>query len=266
MIPDEAENRSIESESDAQALRKLTLILKTEQEKPDGARDEALIDDCIRQIAEIKGVRSSFSPEEVRERIADAQNTVRRKKTASARFLRWVIPAAVVVSLLTAVVSASISGLRMADLTERLFKSLTPGVVYHDGDVDLVIATETRTYSSLEELADATDHALLLPFGLEEELRDIEITVDVFDSSQTSRLKFTYRDSPCDLMIDYPGETNSIRTKAVVGGWEVALSEFNGMEQAEWVYQNDVYLVRANTVETLDAILSSLEQMSEDDS
>ena len=51
-------------------------IIHSEEVKPVANQDTALIDDCIREIAELKGVKSDFSYEEITEIITKLIDTV----------------------------------------------------------------------------------------------------------------------------------------------------------------------------------------------
>lgn len=51
-------------------------IIHTEEAKPTTKQNTDLIDDCIQEIAEIKGVRSSFSDKEITEIITKLINTI----------------------------------------------------------------------------------------------------------------------------------------------------------------------------------------------
>jgi hypothetical protein len=68
-------------------IAELEQIIQTEEAKPEAERDADLIDECIREIAELKSVRSDYSDEEI-DRITDnlVKATEREKKRK--RFIR----------------------------------------------------------------------------------------------------------------------------------------------------------------------------------
>ena len=51
-------------------------VIRTEESKPLANQDTDLIDDCIREIAEINGVKSDFSYEEITEIITKLINVI----------------------------------------------------------------------------------------------------------------------------------------------------------------------------------------------
>ena len=55
----------ITDSEDRSMIAELEQIIQAEEAKPVAERDVDLIDDCIREIAELKGVRADFSNEEV---------------------------------------------------------------------------------------------------------------------------------------------------------------------------------------------------------
>ena len=94
----------ITDSEDRSMIAELEQIIQAEEAKPEAERDADLIDDCIREIAELKSVRSDYSDEEI-DRITDnlVKATEREKKRK--RFIRLVAGVAaafVIVSGVTA--------------------------------------------------------------------------------------------------------------------------------------------------------------------
>ena len=55
----------ITDSEDRSMIAELEQIIQAEEAKPVAERDVDLIDDCIREIAELKGVKADFSDEEI---------------------------------------------------------------------------------------------------------------------------------------------------------------------------------------------------------
>ena len=70
---DEANETEVQVNDDLReaAIHKLQRILAEEQAKPETQKDYYLIDDCIKNIAELKGVRYSHTPEELEQKSDD---------------------------------------------------------------------------------------------------------------------------------------------------------------------------------------------------
>lgn len=76
------ENQAAMSEADLAALRQLHHVIDEEMRKPPEEQDEELISECIGTIAEIKGVKGSFSAEEIDEQIAIVKAKAAQEKAA----------------------------------------------------------------------------------------------------------------------------------------------------------------------------------------
>ena len=89
-------------------IAELERIIRAEEAKPEAERDLALIDDCIKEIAEIKGVKAEFSEEEVAEitdkLIQTAEKTKKRK-----RFVRLVAGIAAMFVIVTGVTACTVN-------------------------------------------------------------------------------------------------------------------------------------------------------------
>jgi hypothetical protein len=70
-------------------IAELEQIIQTEEAKPEAERDENLIDDCIREIAELKGVKAEYSDEEVKE-ITDKLIKKTEREKRKKRLVRYV--------------------------------------------------------------------------------------------------------------------------------------------------------------------------------
>ena len=65
-IPTEEESDKLE---DTACIEIIKALLAKEYAKPDGERDEALIDEAWETFSEITGIKTSFSSEEIDERV-----------------------------------------------------------------------------------------------------------------------------------------------------------------------------------------------------
>ena len=65
-IPTKEESDKLE---DTACIELIKALLAKEYSKPDGERDEALIDEAWETFSEITGIKTSFSSEEIDERV-----------------------------------------------------------------------------------------------------------------------------------------------------------------------------------------------------
>jgi hypothetical protein len=88
-------------------ITELEQIIQTEEAKPEAERDENLIDDCIHEIAELKGVKADFSDEEI-DQIMD--NLVKEEKSRNRkRFIRYIAGIAAVFVLVSGVTACAVN-------------------------------------------------------------------------------------------------------------------------------------------------------------
>jgi hypothetical protein len=89
-------------------IAELEQIIHTEEAKPEAERDADLIDDCIREIAELKGVKADFSEEEIN-RITDKLVKATEEKRKRKRFIRLVAGIAAAFVIVTGVTACAIN-------------------------------------------------------------------------------------------------------------------------------------------------------------
>ena len=98
----------ITDSEDRSMIAELEQIIQTEEAKPEAERDVDLIDDCIREIAELKGVRADYSNEEI-DRITDKFVNAAEKKKKRKRFIRLAAGIAAAFVIVSGVTACAIS-------------------------------------------------------------------------------------------------------------------------------------------------------------
>jgi len=97
----------ITDSEDRSMITELEQIIQTEEAKPEAERDENLIDDCIHEIAELKGVKADFSDEEI-DRITD--KLVKEEKSRNRkRFIRHIAGIAAAFVIVSGVTACAIN-------------------------------------------------------------------------------------------------------------------------------------------------------------
>jgi hypothetical protein len=89
-------------------IAELEQIIQTEEAKPEAERDVGLIDDCIHEIAELKGVRADYSDEEVKEITDKLIKKIDREKRKK-RLIRYIAGIAAVFVLVGGVSACAIN-------------------------------------------------------------------------------------------------------------------------------------------------------------
>ena len=257
MIQDKNEVDDLDDEEKELTIRELSLLIRIEEEKPEAERNEDLIDECIREIADLKGVRSSFSQEEVSEIITEIKKREEVRRARSRRVLRWLIPIAAVFALATTVAATSADSLHISDITKWFFSTLQPKTKYSEENVDLIITDDIREYKTLEELAEAVEIPLLLPFDMEEDMQNTSIQLSDYGEFQMVMITFEYHSSSCWLIIEYPKSVYYDYEKEIRLN-DIQTAEINGYIQADWDIEQIIYHVKSDNSDTVDLIIQNM--------
>ena len=156
-------------------LAELERIIRAEKAKPDGERDEQLIDDCIREMAEIKGIRAEYSEEEIAaitgQLIRDAeQQKAERKK----RIHRIAGIAAAFVIVVGASACAFNPGL--INWVATVFR-IPVGSVIEDSSVKYIYQGKTIIFNNIDDLISSELPEVYYPAVLPEGIWITEIRV-----------------------------------------------------------------------------------------
>jgi hypothetical protein len=89
-------------------ITELEQIIQTEEAKPEAERDVDLIDDCIREIAKLKGVRAEYSDEEI-DRITDNLVKATEREKKQKRFIRLAAGVAAAFVIISGVTACAIN-------------------------------------------------------------------------------------------------------------------------------------------------------------
>ncbi len=260
MTPDKNKRNGIGDEDMESTIRELRLLIRMEEEKPEAERDEALISECIREIANLKGVRSSHSQEEVDAMAAEWKNKAKVKKAAPRRIVRWLIPIAAVLALATTAAAVSTNSLRVSDITKWFLSTLHPKTSYSEENVDLILTDDIKEYTTLEELAGAAEIPLLLPYDMEEDMRNTSISLSDYGEFRVVMITFAYQSSSCWFTIHYP---NSVPVhdedyKNESQPYDIQTAEIDGYFQAELIHDQIYYYLKSDNADTVDFIVKNL--------
>lgn len=98
----------ITDSEDRSMIAELEQIIQTEEAKPEAERDANLIDECIREIAELKGVRADYSDEEIN-RITDKLVKATEEKRKRKRFIRHIAGIAAALVIVSGVTACAVN-------------------------------------------------------------------------------------------------------------------------------------------------------------
>lgn len=238
-------------------------ILNEQDSLPIEERDFDLISEATDVILKLQGYNEDLLAAIADEAVNSLKTRIRPPKPSSniksnsrPHIFRWLIPVVAVLSLTTIAVFASPANrLAISDMTSRIYSSFKPMTVYHEDNIDLVISDDTTNFSSFDELSAAFGNSILLPFDLEEELKELSIEVANLGYTFDIYASFKYRNSICYITIVYNLDSDSrIETNPTIGEQDLTINNFANYVLAEWTYKNIYYQVKCldkNSVESI---------------
>lgn len=255
---------------DHELIAAIESILDEQDSLPIEERDFDLIAEATNTILKLQGYdenhlnkMASEAALSVRTRIADKRKGTSNGQLQSKRhhILRWVIPLVAIIAITTVAVLASpMNRLAISEMTNRIFSSIKPEVIYHEDNTDLEITDTVTTYTSFKELSAAYNYDLLLPFDIEDELQDLLIETAVLLQSTETIISFTQNRFLCSIIINHlnTNAEESYDYNAKIGAYNVVLSECNEYYLAEWKYNQERYQVKSESLSILEFIIISM--------
>lgn len=175
--------------------------------------------------------------------------------------IRWIVPIAATIAAL--LVGAAIAGVFFLDLFNMdadTYKDLPEGTALTDGVYELEKSASRKTEEDLGSLGTDEYATLLVPADLPEGWSVQSVVTDKLSNA-----------SLVEIILDAK-EGRTVRVKALlglneglpaaterIGGFDVAVTEYDSLTQGEFVFGADYYLIQAPNRDLLVAAVESLE-------
>ena len=185
-------------------IAELERIIRAEKAKPDGERDAQLIDDCIKEMAEIKGVRAEYSQEEVAEITEKLIRDTEREKAKRKKLVRRV---AGIAAAFAVVIGASACAFNPALINwiVTVFK-MNNGSVVSNKVITYINQGKESTYDNLESLISSEMPDVLFPRALPENIDILEINSIYINGNRV--IHFVFNDTDLSFTIQYNDAIN----------------------------------------------------------
>ena len=241
-------------------IAELERIIRAEEAKPEAERDHALIDDCINEIAEIKGVKAEFSEEEVAQitdkLIQTAEKTKKRK-----RFVRLVAGIAAMFVIVTGVTACAVNPALINWF--KMIVRMPFGASVEQNTITYIYQGSTENYNSINDLLISNNYNIYYPtvFPQQVQLKDIE----VFTENNTKILSFKFTSSDFHYTIqfsnydyDWKDETNII-----IESNNMNFRIFSESDHfiAHSIIEDNTYIIQAQTIDDLILVIGSLRKV-----
>ena len=190
----------ITDSEDRSMIAELEQIIQAEEDKPVAERDADLIDECIREIAELKGVRSDFSDEEIG-KITD--KLVREEKSRNRkRFIRLAAGIAAAFVIVSGVTACAINPALKNWILQIV--SLPNGSTVNEGKITYINQGITKEYSNITEIITSEDLGIYYPSILPDEIRICYVEHFV---SEYNIFSFVFSDNSLHYTVEFEYES-----------------------------------------------------------
>lgn len=180
----------ITDSEDRSMIAELERIIRDEEAKPQPERDTELIDMCVREIAELKGVKAEFSDEEIARRTDSLVNTAKQGQKRK-RFIRIAAGIAAAIMLFAGITACSINPVLINWIAEIV--RLPFGSSVEQGKVTYYSHGIPTEYDSIEQLIESNEWDIYYPAALPGGVKldhiemlnedDLNVIVFVYNSS-----------------------------------------------------------------------------------
>ena len=246
----------ITDSEDRSMIPELEQIIQTEEAKPEAERDADLIDDCIHEIAELKGVKAEYSDEEI-DMITD--KLVKEEKSRNRkRFIRLAAGIAAAFVIVSGVTACAINPAFINWLAKVV--RMPFGSTIEDEFVTYYYEGLSEKYNSVEELLKANDLDVYYPTILPNQIKLTDIEILNENNAETLSFTFTSTDFRYTIQRQY------INPK--VGGEVVAEIEVDGLHFLVYpesdgyisyaVDSKDTYIIQSNSIDDLILFIGGL--------
>ena len=259
--------------AERQSLRdKLMAIILLETSKDYKEMDSDLVTECVDFLMELEG-KEKLTKSEIEQRVnaipfkdkVTAIGSYAKKKIRAKRLAVIAAVLAVIVALfgIIAIASGDFFDEFLRNMGNSFHEWIESGPKEH-GNITLYKPNETKTYSSIEELAESEGIEILYPSWLPENEKIISIWHLVQGESEIYLLH-------CDvpnhsLEIDIGSDlTETLKlncTEKELAGFLVYYEKTPQYIQANFVYKNNRYIVKSDTEDNLFRIIENLKEIN----
>ena len=251
---------------------KLMAIILIETSKDYREMDSDLVTECVDFLMELEG-KQRLSKKEIEQRVkaipfkgkATAINSYAKKKIRAKRLAVIAAILAVIIALfgVIAVGSGDFYERFLRNMGNSIHEWLESGPKEH-GDITLYKSDVTKTYSSIEELAESEGIEILYPTWLPENEKIISVWHLVEGESEVYLLQCDVPNHTIEIKCNTELHEDYILncTEKEIAGFWVYCKETPQFIQANFIYKNNLYAVQSDTEDNLFRIIENLKEIN----
>ncbi len=259
--------------AERQSLKdKLMAIILLETSKNYKEMDSDLVTECVDFLMELEG-KERLTKAETEQRVNEIP--FKGKVTAIGSYAKKKIRAkrlAVIAAILAFIIAlfgiiAIASGDTFKEIFIRMgnsFYEMIENGSLSDEDITYIKPNETKTYSSIEELIKNEELDILYPTWLPENEKIIKVWYSDYGDLQEFNLQNNIPEHSILIRTNQELLENiNIECKEKqIAGYRVFYEETTQYSQANFIYKNNLYIVKSNTEDNLFRIIENLKEIS----
>lgn len=241
-------------------IAELERIIRAEEAKPEAERDLTLIDDCIKEIAEIKGVKAEFSEEEVAE-ITDKLIQTAEKTKERKRFVRLVAGIAAMFVIVTGVTACAVNPALINWF--KMIVRMPFGAFVEQDKVTYTHQGSSEEFASIEELLRVKElnvyYPSILPDGIK--INGIEVVDEngisiISFMFTTTNFRFTIQIECPDFVWD-----QEIVSEIEANGIHCNIYYRHGYYVAYTKIDNNTYMIQSQNINDIILVVGGLRKV-----
>ena len=237
--------------NDKELIEAIEGLLEKEQSLPAEERDYDFIDEAVSTLISLNS--AGLSEEEadaISERAMKrclnriSENEAKKKERSATKGsrlrLRWLIPAAAIMTMLTITITAYAMGFDLLSMSKQAFDNLLEKTLYKNGNYELVKTSDFDEYASIQEYLDSNpDAVLLLPNEIG---KDGSVVVIDYGSYTVISIDYGLGKDDISLTIrtSEDRDLKDLQTE-IVNGIPVHYTMYNDIYQGEFSYEKNYY-------------------------
>ena len=247
----------ITDSEDRSMITELEQIIQTEEAKPEAERDENLIDDCIHEIAELKGVKAEYSDEEI-DKIMDRLVKATEQKKKRKRFIRLAAGIAAAFVIVSGVTACAINP-ALINWIERIVRMPFGSTVVQD-KITYSYQGLSEDYGSIEELLRSNNldvyYPSILPNGII--IKYVEIVET--DGTKFIGFRFNTDDLHYTIQIQYPDSAwgNEVVSEIEANGYHFNVYSVGENYVSHSEIDGNAYIIQSKNMNDIIMIIGGL--------
>ena len=251
----------ITDSEDKSMIAELERVIRDEEAIPLSERDTDLIDECVREIAELKGVKAEFSDEElagITDKLIGAEKQGQKRK----RFIRLAAGIAAAIMIIGGITACSINPALINWIAEIV--RMPFGSSVEQDKVTYYCHGESTEYDSIEQLLELNEWDIYYPTIFPNSIKLTQIELLTEDTLST--IVFEFNSNNFSYFVQLAHSTNMKKDKVVssveANGLHFDICGEDGFFISYSNFEGNSYVIRAESLDDIILVIGGLKKES----